>query len=74
MLPQFSYSSAEVKRVRKVQFGVLSPEEIVSDNQLLPGDAGACEASQRQGCREEPRLMYAFSCNKRASFSVVLWM
>lgn len=30
MLPQFSYSSAEVRRVRQVQFGVLSPEEIVS--------------------------------------------
>lgn len=28
MLPQFNYSSAEVKRVKKVQFGVLSPEEI----------------------------------------------
>lgn len=28
MLTQFSHSSAELKRVRKIQFGVLSPEEI----------------------------------------------
>ena len=29
MLPQFSYSSADVKRVRTVRFGILSPEEVV---------------------------------------------
>ena len=29
MLPQFNYSSAEIKRVNRVQFGVLSPEEVV---------------------------------------------
>ena len=28
-LPQFEYSSAYLRRVRRVQFGVLSPEEIV---------------------------------------------
>ena len=28
LLPQFTFSSADVKRVRRVQFGVLSPEEI----------------------------------------------
>jgi hypothetical protein len=28
-LTQFSYSAAEIRRVRRVQFGVLSPEEIV---------------------------------------------
>lgn len=28
MLPQFSYSSAEVRRIKTVRFGVLSPEEI----------------------------------------------
>ena len=26
----FSFSSQEVRRVKKIQFGVLSPEEIVS--------------------------------------------
>jgi hypothetical protein len=29
MLPQISYSAAEIRRVRRIQFGVLSPEEIV---------------------------------------------
>lgn len=28
-LTQFSYSAAEIRRVRRVQFGVLSPEELV---------------------------------------------
>jgi hypothetical protein len=28
-LSQFTYSAADVRRVRRIQFGVLSPEEIV---------------------------------------------
>jgi len=28
-LSQFAYSAAETKRVKRMQFGVLSPEEIV---------------------------------------------
>lgn len=29
MVLQMTYSAAEVRRVKKVQFGIISPEEIV---------------------------------------------
>lgn len=29
-IAEFTYSAAEVRRVKRMQFGVLSPEEIVS--------------------------------------------
>ena len=34
-LPQFAYSTADIKRVRRVQFGVLGPDEIVRRLVLL---------------------------------------
>ena len=32
---QFAHSSAPIRKVKEVQFGILSPEEIVSDFYLL---------------------------------------
>jgi len=46
MLPQFSYSSADVKRVRTVRFGILSPEEVVR------GPRRACFAARHRSVSE----------------------
>jgi hypothetical protein len=32
---QFAYSAAPIRKVKEVQFGILSPEEIVSGRQLI---------------------------------------
>lgn len=34
---QFAFSAAPVRKVKEVQFGILSPEEIVSTNCFNPG-------------------------------------
>ena len=36
MVDRFPYSSAEFKRVRAVQFGILSPDELVRRGRGLP--------------------------------------
>lgn len=37
---QFAYSAAPIRKVKEVQFGILSPEEIVSDYFCLVHDFG----------------------------------
>jgi len=40
MLDRFPYSSAEFKRVRGIQFGILSPEELVRGCDTSEGASG----------------------------------
>lgn len=51
----FPYSSAPVRQIREIQFGVMSPEEIVSDCLVLPASPPfcRCESSDHgDGCND----------------------
>ena len=45
---QFAYSAAPIRKVKEVQFGILSPEEIVSGNfmPLVHGRAHPCVSTE----------------------------
>lgn len=52
---QFAYSAAPIRKVKEVQFGILSPEEIVSSNFTKVGATRAhplCSAESLL-CRED---------------------
>ena len=63
MMHQFSFSSQEVRRVKRIQFGVLSPDEIVSSWGLACGaflgrSVHLSRAARRADCaRDELRAV-----------------